>query len=184
MPMGSGTSTPRRLSGTPENSRTRKNLSECAGNRASSAAMCPSVMAKIWVASLRIASETGRLLKPSSEAPRFFNRLRVSGLAAYPLVAATPAELAVMSWRPATALRNSPSAIGLRQVFPVQTKRTCFNFDIAADSEGAEAIRQIAMPRACINGCSPYAAAQMVEELPDQIGERLQIAREKADLTV
>ncbi len=40
-----------------------------------------------------------------------------------------PAEATSKSPRASTALRNMPSAIGLRQVFPVQTKRT----DLLAD---------------------------------------------------
>ena len=37
-----------------------------------------------------------------------------------------PAEATSMSLRPFTAARKSPSAMGLRQIFPVQTKRTFF----------------------------------------------------------
>ena len=87
-------------------------------------------MAKTWVAAARIASVTGRLLKSELEIPREFKSVRVSELQGVPLEAATPAELTWKSLRSETALRKSPSAMGLRQVFPVQTKSTCFWSDI------------------------------------------------------
>jgi len=45
------------------------------------------------------------------------------------------------------ALRHKPSAIGLRQVFPVQTKSTCLESDMAAESARPGPFRQTAMGR-------------------------------------
>jgi hypothetical protein len=47
-------------------------------------------------------------------------------LAEEPLGALTPAERTTTSVLPLTSSRIIPSAIGLRQIFPVQTKRILF----------------------------------------------------------
>lgn len=69
----------------------------------------------------------------------------VSLLAGVPFEAAIPQELTVISLRPSKARRKSPSAIGLRQVLPVQTKSTCFSWDIALQIACFHASRQTAM---------------------------------------
>ncbi len=50
-----------------------------------------------------------------------------------------------MSVRVPMALRIKPSAIGLRQVFPVQTKSTCLGDGIAREHARIGAGRQMAM---------------------------------------
>ncbi len=47
-------------------------------------------------------------------------------LGGWPRTACTPADATSMSFRLPVMRRKSPSAIGLRQMFPVQTKRTFF----------------------------------------------------------
>src|SRR5438132_9939734 len=54
-----------------------------------------------------------------------------------PRTAWTPAEATSMSLRLPINRRNNPSAIGLRQILPVQTKRTLFTISRrACDREG------------------------------------------------
>src|SRR3989442_12408655 len=58
---------------------------------------------------------------PNSRSPR-----TACPLGGAPSTAPTPAESTRKSLRPFTAWRKRPSAIGLRQIFPVQTNRIVF----------------------------------------------------------
>ena len=69
---------------------------------------------------------TGWLLKPLRLMPSSRRASTAATLAGEPLGALTPAESMVMSFLLPTRDLMSPSAIGLRQMFPVQTKRIVF----------------------------------------------------------
>src|SRR3954471_23091144 len=58
--------------------------------------------------------------------PNSFSARTACSLGGKPSTAPTPAETTRKSLRPFTAWRKSPSAIGLRQILPVQTKRIVF----------------------------------------------------------
>src|SRR5712691_9519836 len=53
-------------------------------------------------------------------------------LGGWPRTACTPAEATSMSLRLPSIRQKRPSAMGLRQMLPVQTKRTLFTMDAAA----------------------------------------------------
>src|SRR5690242_10498085 len=67
-----------------------------------------------------------RLRCAEMSTPSSCNACTAYPLGGWPSIAPTPAENARKSPRPLTACRKSPSAIGLRQTFPVQTKRMVF----------------------------------------------------------
>ena len=58
-----------------------------------------------------------------------------------PRTACTPAEATSMSLRLPSSRRKSPSAMGLRQIFPVQTKRTLFTRCAPRDPAGSGQVR-------------------------------------------
>src|SRR5437773_4600978 len=58
--------------------------------------------------------------------PSSFSARTACSLGGSPSTAPTPADITRNSFRPLTACRKSPSAMGLRQILPVQTKRIVF----------------------------------------------------------
>src|SRR2546430_3196479 len=58
--------------------------------------------------------------------PSSFSARTACSLGGSPSTAPTPADMTRKSFRPLTACRKSPSAMGLRQILPVQTKRIVF----------------------------------------------------------
>src|SRR5437773_1517764 len=58
--------------------------------------------------------------------PSSFSARTACSLGGSPSTAPTPADITRKSFRPLTACRKSPSAMGLRQILPVQTKRIVF----------------------------------------------------------
>ena len=81
------------------------------------------VMAKIQVASAMRSSVRGWLRKRARSMPSWRRTSTVCMLGGWPRMALTPALATRRSLRPATSLRKRPSAMGLRQTFPVQIKR-------------------------------------------------------------
>src|SRR5260370_17704202 len=81
-------------------------------------------MAIIQVASWTSLSVSGLLRVPEISIPFFASTSTASGLGLCPGYVLTPAEDTFRSGRPAIILRKRPSAIGLRQTFPVQTNKT------------------------------------------------------------
>ena len=82
------------------------------------------VRQKMWVAFSTTSRVASVLVNSSREPPFFWTRSIVSAEAGVPVIAETPADETVMSESGPISLRKKASAMGLRQVLPVQTKRT------------------------------------------------------------
>ena len=123
--MGSGTSR-QQVAPASSNSRNRKVLSAAFGKSIWIASTCAPVMAKMWVARSTNAPVNGWLRKLLISAPSSAQTSIACELGGCPRTACTPAEATSMSLRFPRRRRKRPSAMGLRQTLPVQTKRTLF----------------------------------------------------------
>src|SRR5205823_5501155 len=123
--MGSGTSR-QQVAPASSNSRNRKVLSAAFGKSIWIASTCAPVMAKIWVARSTNAPVKGWLRRLPISAPSSAQTPTACELGGCPRTACTPADANSMSLRFPKRRRKRPSAMGLRQTLPVQTKRTLF----------------------------------------------------------
>ncbi len=126
-PIGSATSSEGAAS---SNSRSRKVFSVASGNRYWIDSRCPRVIAMMHDASRTSFSESGMLRSLDMSIRRSARTAIACGLGGWPGNVLTPADCTRISARVATRCRNKPSAMGLRQTFPVQTNRiflTAFN---------------------------------------------------------
>src|SRR5438128_12636205 len=83
-------------------------------------------MAKMCVARSTRSAVSGWLRKSPMFTPSVSQTCTAYRLGGWPRTACTPAEATSMSLRLPSKRQNNPSAIGLRQILPVQTKRTLF----------------------------------------------------------
>src|SRR6266404_2602035 len=83
-------------------------------------------MPKMCVARSTRSAVSGWLRKSPMFTPSVSQTCTAYRLGGWPRTACTPAEATSMSLRLPSKRRNNPSAIGLRQILPVQTKRTLF----------------------------------------------------------
>ena len=94
------------------------------------------VMVKTWVHRSSNSSVTGWLRNERRSMPSSESAATAGWLADAPLGAFIPAERMVISVRSRRKFRMSPSAMGLRQTFPVQTKRMVFMTRVPLCSSG------------------------------------------------
>jgi len=108
------------------NSRNKKVLSAAFGKSIWIVSTCAPVIAKICVARSTSAPVSGWLRRLPISVPSSAQTSIACELGGCPRTACTPAEATSMSLRFPKRRRKRPSAMGLRQTLPVQTKRTLF----------------------------------------------------------
>ena len=120
-------------------------------------------MPKMCVARSTKSAVSGWLRKSPMFTPSVSQTCTAYRLGGWPRTACTPAEATSMSLRLPSKRRNNPSAIGLRQILPVQTKRTLFTISRRAceraDKVGLNGNKVNRMRRLATDRVEKFAAA-------------------------